>query len=842
MGTSNWQNIPFCIDVLMKIAPARALDVGVGFGRWGVILREFCDVWGGRVHASDWKIEVHGIEGFEKNISDYHRAFYTKIHVGDANDLIPRLPGPWNVVIFGDVLEHFTKEAGRAHLETCLARSDYVLVNVPLGEDWQQGDAYGNAFERHRSSWYADEFLDYHAVRQALFRDYLGRPFGSFVLSTADPKGLRQAVYSRAPAYHDLMIVEPRMEELDRLLDAVDGQATELSQSQQLTAVLNQELEVTRDRVSRGAAELAAARQRATQHATELWSVKQSAAGQAAELGKLRQRWHQQSGELARVQRQAAEHAAELAYIKQHSTYRLGERLRSSTVWNAARWFKTRNRRVVGVRATGEHNPESQGNEIWLLRAEPNAGQAPVPWDFIESDRSWERRLVHDRPYGQCLHSQSGLARVPVDADPHLQFLAHQWSGRVEVTFQGRREEIDLYSPGSRTVSVYPARTPMVVRDIDPASTPAAGTEPGTGPALAGEEPLRGVEAPAVEEGKFSEREEAWIESMRSQNAQLVAIHCPRWLGVTSSTRGLFEHLYPVPALKSEDPYTIKDDLLEHHADVLAASGVKHFVFSGGDKYQLRMIEMLHRRVSGLRCDGFWHASYVQFVEDYTWELTRLWVDAARAGVVYCIATAKAGQERFFRSLGVRSSVLLNRVDGGLHDPPELPADEHHVGLWLSGTTYRKIPHAMLSALAMLPGVRLHAAGVDPRSREVIQYLGIATATASEKQLPHDELMPAMRRTHATMYVTFVECCPMLPLESLAQGVPCLTGPNSHLFEDHRYLFERLVVPFPDRAEVIADYLTRAINERHDIIRAYREYHPLYQERCRKSVEEFMAL
>ena len=70
----------------------------------------------------------------------------------------------------------------------------------------------------------------------------------------------------------------------------------------------------------------------------------------------------------------------------------------------------------------------------------------------------------------------------------------------------------------------------------------------------------------------------------------------------------------------------------------------------------------------------------------------------------------------------------------------------------------------------------------------------------------------------------------MLPLESMSVGVPCLVGPTSHLFEDDPWLFERLVVPFPDRADVIADYVGRALRERSEIMPAYCRYIVGYNE------------
>jgi hypothetical protein len=80
----------------------------------------------------------------------------------------------------------------------------------------------------------------------------------------------------------------------------------------------------------------------------------------------------------------------------------------------------------------------------------------------------------------------------------------------------------------------------------------------------------------------------------------------------------------------------------------------------------------------------------------------------------------------------------------------------------------------------------------------------------------------------------------MLPLESLSVGTPCLVSPTSHLFEDDDFLRSRLVVPAPDRADVIAEWALGALAERAEIVRAYRRWAPAYNERARKSLEEFL--
>ncbi len=203
MGTSNWQQIPYCIDAMMRIAPQRVLDIGVGFGRWGMITREFCDVWYGRILPPDWKVHVEGVEAFPKNINAYHSHFYDKVHIGDLRDLLPTFKDRWNLIIFGDVIEHFEKRDATQLLRWAVELSDYVLVNVPLGDNWQQDEPYDNPYERHLSQWAAEEFEPFFLRRREFFRDYIDRPSGTFILSQTDPRRLTDQLFSRATINRD---------------------------------------------------------------------------------------------------------------------------------------------------------------------------------------------------------------------------------------------------------------------------------------------------------------------------------------------------------------------------------------------------------------------------------------------------------------------------------------------------------------------------------------------------------------------------------------------------------------------------------------------------------------
>lgn len=152
--------IPYVVSIITQLRPDSILDVGVGFGKWGYLFREYTDIersFGAKPGAagyskSQWKARIDGIEAFEDYIHDGHRFIYDEIHIGDAIDVLPRL-GVYDVIFLGDVLEHFEMAVGTKLLRTALEHAAQCVIVTTPSFFFDQGDACGNPFERHRSFW-----------------------------------------------------------------------------------------------------------------------------------------------------------------------------------------------------------------------------------------------------------------------------------------------------------------------------------------------------------------------------------------------------------------------------------------------------------------------------------------------------------------------------------------------------------------------------------------------------------------------------------------------------------------------------------------------------------------
>jgi hypothetical protein len=162
MPTSTYSHIPSVVNYLALTKPNSILDVGLGNGKMGFIARDFLDVMlGERFKKSDWKIKIDGLEVFPEYVQAHQRAIYDDIFIGDAFETIDST-GTYEMIIVGDVLEHFEKEKAWKFLEKCSKHSSaWIMLNIPLGEKWIQGDIYGNPHETHLSFWKFEEFAPF---------------------------------------------------------------------------------------------------------------------------------------------------------------------------------------------------------------------------------------------------------------------------------------------------------------------------------------------------------------------------------------------------------------------------------------------------------------------------------------------------------------------------------------------------------------------------------------------------------------------------------------------------------------------------------------------------------
>lgn len=140
------------MEAVILLDPQAVLDIGVGFGKYGVLCREYLELWDGRENYHAFTRRIDGLEAFEDYLTPLHHYIYNQIYIGEAQSLIKTIKTRYDLVLLIDVLEHVTKAGGLNLIKNILAKNTGVLISTPKRME-EQGDAFGNPYETHRTQW-----------------------------------------------------------------------------------------------------------------------------------------------------------------------------------------------------------------------------------------------------------------------------------------------------------------------------------------------------------------------------------------------------------------------------------------------------------------------------------------------------------------------------------------------------------------------------------------------------------------------------------------------------------------------------------------------------------------
>jgi 2-polyprenyl-3-methyl-5-hydroxy-6-metoxy-1,4-benzoquinol methylase len=167
MPISRPDAIPIVGKIIWDSNPQSILDIGVGFGMWGVLFRTWTDIrlselYPSRYAAKGWQTKIDGIEIHEGYKNIIHKTIYNSIWYGDALQLLQVMQPMklYDHIHLGDVIEHLEKDEGKLLLELCHEHTrvgGMTTVVTPAGYR-PQGAVLGNEHETHKCGWTARDF------------------------------------------------------------------------------------------------------------------------------------------------------------------------------------------------------------------------------------------------------------------------------------------------------------------------------------------------------------------------------------------------------------------------------------------------------------------------------------------------------------------------------------------------------------------------------------------------------------------------------------------------------------------------------------------------------------
>lgn len=332
---------------------------------------------------------------------------------------------------------------------------------------------------------------------------------------------------------------------------------------------------------------------------------------------------------------------------------------------------------------------------------------------------------------------------------------------------------------------------------------------------------------------EYQKNVERTLKEIKAQNGMpYLVLYNGGWFGVTSATKELFSH-----NVDCRELYRKKD--IARIAEAIKSTGVKQVIFSAMSEGGSELVHTIKKIVPGIVIKAFWHGSMSQVLDEYGWKIHEQIIQMCKEGYISVFATCKKSLVNFYKSQGINVCFITNKVEKKLDTPKKRGDEKVRIGLYAaSPTNWRKNMFSQIAAVSLMNNVVLDIVPLDEIGEGFARSLGV-TVTGESKNLARNELIKRMSSNDVNLYVTFSECSPMLPLESLEVGVPCITGDNHHYFSDSK-LGEYLVVTQEDDPSIIKEKIKKCIDKHDEILKIYGDFRQENLYAAKQSVENFL--
>lgn len=303
-----------------------------------------------------------------------------------------------------------------------------------------------------------------------------------------------------------------------------------------------------------------------------------------------------------------------------------------------------------------------------------------------------------------------------------------------------------------------------------------------------------------------------------------------------NSTKDLFENTVGIKEVLNRRQF----DCI---VNAIIDTKVKYVVFSSITFGWKGIVEKLKEINKDIKIKFLWHGSHAMFVErDESYFLYSI-IELMDRGLVDTIGFFKESMAKFYKQKGYNSFFVTNNVSKINVTNKEAFEKENgkiYLGSYSAGDRWGKNTINQLSAASMIKDSIVDIIPVTPLISEFCDTMNININDRNLEYLPRQELLNRMALNDVNLYVTFTECSPVVPLESLELGVPCITG-NNHSYFKASKLQDHLIVKSEDDINEIYEKIKYCLDNKEEIIMLYKEWKKDYDILSKDLLEKFIS-
>jgi len=145
--TSDYNTIPDIIRKIVHTDFSSVLDIGMGHGKYGYLIREYKDFIYGRFNKGEYNIRIDGLEAYPKVLT-YQEKFYDHIYTGEIKDFTPDIQ--YDLMLWVDILEHLEEKDATEQFNRYKPFAKQHIISIPK-VFYKQELIFNKDYDQHRS-------------------------------------------------------------------------------------------------------------------------------------------------------------------------------------------------------------------------------------------------------------------------------------------------------------------------------------------------------------------------------------------------------------------------------------------------------------------------------------------------------------------------------------------------------------------------------------------------------------------------------------------------------------------------------------------------------------------
>lgn len=312
----------------------------------------------------------------------------------------------------------------------------------------------------------------------------------------------------------------------------------------------------------------------------------------------------------------------------------------------------------------------------------------------------------------------------------------------------------------------------------------------------------------------------------------------PSWVGMSHVAEDMFGGYV---SIQNVDMYRQKE--IVEISRIIVQSKKPLIIFNGLVPGWDRVIESIKSIDTSLKIKILHHGGDVRLARGIDYSSFMKVLGLHNMDLVDEIGFVKKQQADFYKTKGYRARFVANNVHVDKLKSHEIVKFDNsnktvRIGLYCSGDIEWKNVFNQVAAASLIDNVELDIVPINQMIGGYADKVRVKV-TGSDTLLAREELLSRMANNDLNLYVSFAEASPLLPLESMELGVPCVTANNHHYWIGTE-LEGYLVVDRPDDIMAIHRQISIALKHRAAIMKLYKKWKPEYDVVSNKSVTEFL--